>query len=599
MAEIMKTPLSVLIPTKNEELNIRECVTSVVWADEIIVFDSLSSDKTVEISKEMGVSVIQREFDDFSTHKNWALDHIEFQYEWILIVDADERVTDLLAQEISQVLQHPSEINGYYIARQNWFAGKWIRHGGWYPNWNLRLFRLGKARYETRIVHEHMLLDGPVEYLKNPLIHYDYKGIERYFDRHNLYSSMEAVEVYRLLRSRERPKILLPTLWTRSPERRRFLKHWAYRNLPARPLFKFIWMYFCQLGFLDGRIGLRYCLLHMFYEFQINLKLEELYRPDSPMHHKYNQYLSEIDSPEIDSICVVCTHEISTKNPTIFDTRFGIEALYGTTICAHCGIEQTLPLPNSEELKHLYEKYYNFGGEKNTLYTRVRKLFLFSPFYLVWQIIDGDITFHALKGSGSLLDIGCNEGRSLEFYQRHGFEPEGWELNESASKVARARGFIVHTEPLERFRPPQLYDVVVLSNVLEHALAPQEMLSQVYHLLKPEGQVCISCPNNQSWVRSLFGKFWINWHPPFHIVHFSSTTLRHLLEEAGFTVTESRQETPALWLALSCIARLFTKMGQPTLAPTSTNVSVGSRIKERLIRAPLSSLNTILLFACL
>jgi len=561
----MKAPLSVLIPTKNEERNIGECITSVVWADEIIVLDSLSSDKTVGIVEKMGVTVIQREFDDFSTHKNWALDHIDFQHEWILIVDADERSTELLAQEIRQILQHPSEINGYYLARQNWFAGKWIRHGGWYPNWNLRLFRLGKARYETRIVHEHMLLDGPVDYLKNPLIHYDYKGIERYFDRHNLYSSLEAVEVYRLFNSQEQRKFLLPTLWTRGPERRRFLKHLAYRYLPARPVFKFLWMYLLQLGFLDGRIGLRYCLLHMFYEFQIDLKLEELRDSDSPLSHRYNLYLSKINLSETYGKCVLCGHDISTSDRTIFDTRFGIETLYGTATCTQCDMEQTLPtISSAKELKRLYEQYYNFSGEKNTLYTRIRKWFLSSPFYRFWQAIDGDITFYTPQGSGRLLDIGCNEGRGLRFFRLNGFEAEGWEINEVAAKIAQEQNFVVHMEPLEQFHPSEPYDVVVLTNVLEHVLDPQSVLSHVYHFLKPGGTVWISCPNNRSWLRSVFGKFWINWHVPFHIVHFSSSTLQHLLEEAGFTITESRQETPALWVTLSCISRLFAKMGQPT-----------------------------------
>ncbi|MFA5112053.1 MAG: glycosyltransferase family 2 protein [Desulfobaccales bacterium] len=282
-----KCPLSVLICTKNEERNLGDCLKSVAWADDPVVLDSYSDDNTVNIAREGGARVVQREFDNFSAHKNWALDHLDFKYDWTLIVDADERVTPDLAREITALITGSPPCNGYYLARQNWFAGTWIRHGGWYPNWNLRLLRRGQGRYEARLVHEHILLEGPPGYLKNPLIHYDYKGIERYFDRHNVYSSLEAVEVYRTLTATDRPGVLPANFWVRGPAQRRFLKNLAYRYLPGRALFKFIWMYLFRLGFLDGRMGFRFCLLHTFYDYQISLKLEELRDPQSPLSQKY------------------------------------------------------------------------------------------------------------------------------------------------------------------------------------------------------------------------------------------------------------------------------------------------------------------------
>ena len=281
-------PVSILICTKNEERNLEQCLKSAAWADDIVVFDSLSDDQTVPLAQSLGARVVEREFDNFSAHKNWALDNIDFRHDWILILDADERVTEALAQEIAGVVQgSPQENAGYYISRQNFFAGKWIRHGGWYPDWNLRLIKRGWGRYESRLVHEHVLLQGPAGFLKNSLVHYDYKGIERYFDRHNSYSSLEAVEAARTLAALNRPGALPAALRAQGPERRRFLKNLAYRYLPARSLVKFIWMYFIKLGFLDGRIGFRFCLLHTFYEYQISLKLKELQDPASPMAQKY------------------------------------------------------------------------------------------------------------------------------------------------------------------------------------------------------------------------------------------------------------------------------------------------------------------------
>lgn len=291
MLELHKPAVSVLICTKNEERNLAACLESVAWSDDIVVLDSFSDDDTVQIAERLGAKVVQRPFDSFSVHKNWALEHLDFTHDWILIVDADERVPPALAQEIAAAVAHPGEICGYYVSRQNFFCGKWIRHGGWFPDYNLRLLKGGRGRYESRLVHEHVLLDGPAGYLKTPLVHHDYKGLERYFDRHNVYSSLEAVEAARSRRGQERAQNLSVPLWAKGPARRRFLKNLAYRYLPARSLVKFIWMYLLRLGFLDGRFGFRYCLLHTFYEYQVSLKLEELKDPNSPISEKYRDLL--------------------------------------------------------------------------------------------------------------------------------------------------------------------------------------------------------------------------------------------------------------------------------------------------------------------
>jgi len=292
MPDLNKAPVSVLICTRNEARNLEACLKSLAWAGDLVVLDSFSDDDTVNIARRLGARVVQRQFDNFSAHKNWALDHLDFAYDWVLIVDADERVSPALAQEIAAAVARPVALCGYYLARQNFFCGKWIRHGGWFPDYNLRLLKLGRGRYESRLVHEHVLLDVPAGYLENPLVHHDYKGMERYFDRHNVYSSLEAVEAAHTIRAAGKPARSLPALlWTRGPERRRFLKNLAYRYLPARALIKFLWMYLLRLGFLDGRLGFRYCLLHAFYEYQVSLKLEELQDPDSPISEKYRDLL--------------------------------------------------------------------------------------------------------------------------------------------------------------------------------------------------------------------------------------------------------------------------------------------------------------------
>ncbi len=262
--------------------------------------------------------------------------------------------------------------------------------------------------------------------------------------------------------------------------------------------------------------------------------------------------------------CILCESDAIPVWEEVFDTRFGIDTAYEISKCSVCGLEQTTPLPSEGELKSLYETHYNFGGEKGTIYTNLRTKFFSSGLYDLGLALDGDISFHGRKGSGRLLDIGCNEGRGLSIYKKNGFGAEGLELNDKAAEEARSKGFVVYSDLVENFKPSKLYDVVVLSNVLEHSLKPNEMLSHVRRILNPGGQVWISCPNNRSWLRSLFGRFWINWHVPFHIVHFSLKTLENLLLDSGFEVKAVKIEMPALWGAHSIIGIIFTRRGRPT-----------------------------------
>jgi glycosyltransferase involved in cell wall biosynthesis len=275
----MKIPVTFIVPTLNEERNIDETLGSIKnWVDEVYVLDSFSSDRTCELASNAGAHLVQHRFENFSAQKNWALDNLPMRNEWIFFLDADERVTSGLRHELEKLFTDGGEpsLDGYYVGRMNHFMGGWIRHAGMYPNWNLRMFRHRLGRYEERIVHEHVVLTGKVGYLRQPLAHDDYKGLERYFDRHNTYSSMEALEVWNLVSATEVKRLLNPSLFARGPERRRALKQAAYRYLPCRALVKFLWMYLFSGGFLDGRIGFRYCVLQAFYEYQISLKIQEL-----------------------------------------------------------------------------------------------------------------------------------------------------------------------------------------------------------------------------------------------------------------------------------------------------------------------------------
>ena len=262
--------------------------------------------------------------------------------------------------------------------------------------------------------------------------------------------------------------------------------------------------------------------------------------------------------------CTICNGFMDALLDDIYDTRFGIAGHYSVRRCESCGLEQVYPLPTDAHLKSLYETYYNFGGGKGTLYVAIREWFFGSPLYRLWVCLDGDHSFHNRKGGGKLLDVGCNEGRGLRLYRSNGFDAEGLEVNKKAAAQARQNGFKVHTTMLGDFYPQEQYDVLILSNVLEHSLDPKGMLLSARRLLKPEGEIWVSCPNSKSWLRGVFGRYWINWHVPFHIVHFSPHILENTLSNAGFVDVNIRQITPAAWVVSSCISRIFSRKGKLT-----------------------------------
>ncbi|MBW2149971.1 MAG: class I SAM-dependent methyltransferase [Deltaproteobacteria bacterium] len=271
------------------------------------------------------------------------------------------------------------------------------------------------------------------------------------------------------------------------------------------------------------------------------------------------------EKKEIPIICLMCGNLVAIKKEGLYDIHFGVPNLFDIACCPSCGFEQTTPQPTPQELKQFYEEYYNFGGERGTVYTRLREWFFSSFFYRLWLYIDGDVSFHGIKGEGRLLDVGCNEGRGLQIYQKNGFDAEGLEINENAAKVAREKGFTVHICLIEDFQPKVPYDVVVLSNVLEHVFNPKEVIYNIRRVLKPGGELWISCPNTKSWFGLVFGRKWVNWHVPFHISHFSEFILCQLLEDAGFRVIKSKSETPSLIIAQSIICSLFSIRGRPTV----------------------------------
>jgi glycosyltransferase involved in cell wall biosynthesis len=267
--------ISILILTLNEEQNLRACLESVRWSDDVVVLDSFSSDGTVEIAKAFGARVIQRKFDNWAAHQNWAMENIEFKHPWVFYLDADERMTEELRSEIAAIAANPSEPRvAFFCGRKNFFMGKWIRHA-MPPGMIMRFFQPRRIRFE-RLVNPTPIVDGPHGYLTNYFLHYNFsKGLTEWFDKHNRYSQMEALEGIKLLKKEAGPQ---PSVFSRDPFlRRKALKNLSFR-MPFRPLLKFIYLYVFKLGFMDGYAGWVYCRLQAMYEYMIVLKMKELQR---------------------------------------------------------------------------------------------------------------------------------------------------------------------------------------------------------------------------------------------------------------------------------------------------------------------------------
>lgn len=277
-----KVPVSILLPIKNEAENLRRCLDSVRWADEIVAVDSQSTDASLAIAQEYGANVVQFQFNGtWPKKKNWALENVPFKHEWVFILDADEVLPPEAANEFAEAIARNDGVVGYWINRRFFFLGRWLRHA-YYPNWNLRLFKHSLGRYErlteaeTRSgdneVHEHVIVQGPTARLRSEMDHYAFPTVETFIEKHNRYSNWEArVAVDKKLSGSE------GALSNKRVERRRRLKQLSQR-LPFRPLLRFLYVYVWQRGFLDGRDGYYFARLHATYEFLSVVKTYELRR---------------------------------------------------------------------------------------------------------------------------------------------------------------------------------------------------------------------------------------------------------------------------------------------------------------------------------
>src|SRR5512133_367459 len=274
-----RSNVDVVMLTKNESANLPHSLPSVLgWARTVFVVDSGSTDDTMSICRDLGAVVVEQPWLGYARQKNWALDNLPLEADWTFILDADEMVLPELRDAIDRVVsRHQDSVpeSAFLVNRYFVFLGQRICHCGYYPSYNVRLFKRGKARYEEREVHEHMIVDGPTGYIEGHLEHYDRRGLEAYMAKHNHYSTLEAREIHAILSTAKREHISAD-FFGDPLERRRWIKEKLYPRLPAKWLFRFGFMYLLRGGFLDGRRGLDFCLFMSAYELLIDLKLKEL-----------------------------------------------------------------------------------------------------------------------------------------------------------------------------------------------------------------------------------------------------------------------------------------------------------------------------------
>ncbi|HWE01563.1 MAG TPA: glycosyltransferase family 2 protein [Tepidisphaeraceae bacterium] len=274
----VRTPVvNVMIPTLNEADHIAQVVANALTLGPVFVLDSGSTDGTQGLARDAGATVVEHPFVNYSAQKNWGLDNIAFNAGWIFILDADERITPELRDEILATLRGGGKIDGYYVNRLPLFMGSAIRHGGMYPSWNLRLFRRGSCRYENRSVHEHMICTGPTAYLTGEMLHLRRESLTRYLAKHIKYADMESDEWIKRRRGQSQSAPAMD-LFPGALGWRQWLRRNVLPILPASPIWRVLFMYVLRLGFLDGFAGWRLARLMGCYEYMIVLLYDEKVR---------------------------------------------------------------------------------------------------------------------------------------------------------------------------------------------------------------------------------------------------------------------------------------------------------------------------------
>lgn len=264
-------PVSVVVLTKDEEVNIERCLASVAWAAQVVVVDSGSTDRTVQLARRAGAEIIEQDWLGFASQREFALRSAVLRHDWVYFVDADEWISSELAQGVSEAVARA----GYSAYRQRFrlvFSGAWIRHCGWYSgSWVVRLMDKGHATFSGAEFGERVTIDGRIGRLDNDIVDWDKKGLVSWLHKHIRYAELEADKQAAKLRSAQRLRRFHERRQEDStPFGRAFLRDVVAPGVPAKPVALFLYMYVLRLGFLDGMAGLRFCFLHAWFRMTVS-----------------------------------------------------------------------------------------------------------------------------------------------------------------------------------------------------------------------------------------------------------------------------------------------------------------------------------------
>ncbi|MCX0389373.1 glycosyltransferase family 2 protein [Clostridium perfringens] len=285
--------LTVVILTKNEENNLKKCIESFKGiVKRFVIVDSYSTDNTKklcdELKKSVNLDFYENKFIDYATQLNWGINNTNISTEWTMRMDADEEITDELVEEIKNKLPNiQKDINGIILKRRVYFMGKWIKHGGKYPELLLRIFRTGYGMCEQKLMDEHMILsEGNTEKFDNDIIDNNNKNLDWWTHKHNWYSNREVLDYQNKVKSNYSDDLINDEVNKGQASRKRFIKNNGYYKLPMffRAHLYFIYRYYFRLGFLDGSEGKIYHFLQAYwYRFLIDAKIYECEKFDIKM----------------------------------------------------------------------------------------------------------------------------------------------------------------------------------------------------------------------------------------------------------------------------------------------------------------------------
>jgi glycosyltransferase involved in cell wall biosynthesis len=299
--------LSVIILTHNEALHIERCIKSFqAVTDKFLVVDSYSTDNTVAIARELGAVVVQKPWVSYAFQFNFGIQNNPFKTTWVMRMDADEYLTPELATELNEILTLPQpNVNGFHIKRRVLFMNKWIKNGGYYPIWLLRIWRQGMGHCEELWMDEHIKVPtGEIVQLQNDLVDHNLNNLTWWTQKHNNYALREVIDLLNIRYNFEEKDTVHPAFWGTQEQRKRYLKI-RYSNLPlfTRPFLYFVFRYLFKLGFLDGTKGLIWHFLQGFwYRFLVDAKLYEVYQrvgrdKNQIMNHFLDEYGKDLRSP--------------------------------------------------------------------------------------------------------------------------------------------------------------------------------------------------------------------------------------------------------------------------------------------------------------